>query len=79
MNLRFSRHAKNNMRLYGITAAEIELVLMAPEKRSQEGEYLIAYRQFFRRFGGFPLKVVYVIEDDAVIVSVYPLKRSYRR
>ena len=67
------------MRLYGITAADVELVLAAPDRRDQESDYLIAYRQFFRRFGNLPLKVVYVVERETVIVSVYPLKKSYRR
>ena len=64
------------MRLYGITAADVELVLEAPDRRGEEGNYLIAYRQFFRRFGNFPLKVVYVIEDEPVIVTAYPLRKS---
>ena len=67
------------MRLYGITAADVELILAAPDRRDEEDKYLIAYRHFFRRFGDVPVKVVYVIEEQLVIVSVYPLKRSYRR
>ena len=67
------------MRLYGITVTDVDMVLAAPDSRDQEGEYLIAYRQFFRRFENLPLKVVYVIEEQPVIVSVYPLKKSYRR
>ena len=67
------------MRLYDITVADVEMALAAPDRRDQEGEHLIAYRQFFRRFNNLPLKVVYVIEEQPVIVSVYPLKKSYRR
>ena len=67
------------MRLYGITATDVELVLAAPDRRDQEGKYLIAYRQFFRRFENLPLKVVYVLEEQPMIVSVYPLKKTYRR
>lgn len=77
--MRISRHAKNNMRLYGITAVDVEMAIAAPDRREQEGKYLVVYRQFFRRFGNLPLKVVYVIEEEPVIVSVYPLKSSYRR
>ena len=77
--MRFSRHAKNNMRLYGVTVADIEQVLEDPDRREEEGKYLVAYRQFFRRFGNLPLKVVSVMEDGQVIVSVYPLRKSYRR
>ena len=75
----FSRHAKNNMRLYGVTIADVELAIAAPDRRDQEDNYFIVYRQFFRRFGNAPLKVVYVIERDPVIVTVYPLQKSYRR
>lgn len=67
------------MRLYGITAADVERVLSDPDRRDEEGKYLIAYRQFLRRFGNAPLKVVYVVEDDMVIVTVYPLKQTHWR
>ena len=77
--MRISRHAKNNMRLYGITATDIELAITDADRREEEGGYHIAYRQFFRRFGNYPLKIVYVIEEETVIVSVYPLRKSYRR
>jgi len=78
--LKFSRHAKNNMRLYGITDDEVELTISAPEQREAEGDYVVAYRHFLRRFGGFPLKVVYVMEDDEpLIVTAYPLRKTFRR
>lgn len=77
--MRFSRHAKNNMRLYGISAADVEATIQQPDRRDQEENYLIAYRQFFRKYGNLPLKVVYVIEEEPIIISAYPLKKSYRR
>ena len=77
--MKYSRHAKNNLRLYGITPADVEVTVTAPDRRDEEGGYLIAYRRFFRRYDDLPLKVVYVIEDDVVIISAYPLKKSYRR
>ena len=68
------------MRLYGITPADVELVLSMPERREHEGHYVVAQRHFLRRFGDYPLKVVYVIEkDEMVIVTAYPLRRTYRR
>ena len=66
------------MRLYGITLADVEATITNPERRDEEGDYLIAYRRFFRRYNDLPLKVIYVIEDEAVVISVYPLKKSYR-
>ena len=77
--MKFSRHARNNMRLYGITADEVELTISMPERREEDGHYVVAYRHFLRRFGGFPLKVTYVMEEGPVIVTVYPLRRTYRR
>lgn len=77
--MKFSRHAKNNMRLYGISATDVELTIVDPDRRDQEGDSLIAYRQFFRKHENLPLKVVYVIEDEPVIVTVYPLRKTYRR
>ena len=67
------------MRLYGISIADVETVVASAARRDQEGRHLIAHRQFFRRFGNLPVKVVYVLEEETVIISVYPLKRSYRR
>jgi len=68
------------MRLYGITADEVELIVSSPEQREEEGDCVVAYRHFLRRFGGFPLKVVYVMEDDEpLIVTVYPLRKTFRR
>lgn len=77
--MKFSRHSKNNMRLYGISSLDVEATVEHPDRRDQEGEYQIAYRQFFRKYGNLPLKVVYVVEADIVIVTAYPLQRSYRR
>jgi len=67
------------MRLYGITVADVERVLLDPDRRDEEGKYLIAYRQFFRRFDNAPIKVVYAVENDTVIVTVYPLKETFWR
>lgn len=76
--LRFSRHAKNSMRLYRISPTDVELTIGQPDRRDQEGNYLIAYRQFFRKYENLPLKVIYVIEKEPLVITVYPLKKSYR-
>ena len=67
------------MRLYSITSDDVERTVSDPDRREVEGRYQIAYRQFFRRFDNLPLKVVYVIEEEPVIVTVYPLKKVYWR
>lgn len=78
--MRLSRHAKNSMRLYDISRADVEETIASPGQAEQEGERILAYRSFGERFSGQPLKVVYVVEnDETVIITAYPLKRSYRR
>jgi len=72
--MRISRHARNNMRLYQIAREEIEETIQAPDFVGREGRYHIAHRTFPGRFGSLPLKVIYVVEEEAVVVSVYPLK-----
>ncbi len=77
--MRISRHARHNMRLYGIRREEVKVALQEPDRAGHEGERVVAYKVFPGRFGGQPLKVVYTVEDDNVIITVYPLKRGYRR
>lgn len=67
------------MRLYRVTVTDVELTVDDPDYREEEGRYQVAYRQFFRRFDNLPLKVVYVLEEEPVIVTVYPLRKTYRR
>lgn len=67
------------MRLYGIQKQEIEQAIQAPERLEQEGRYQVAYKTFPGRFDGKSLKVVYVIEDDIVVITAYPLRKTYRR
>jgi hypothetical protein len=65
------------MRLYRIKESEIQGAIDSPEREETEGDLFIAYRTFPGRFSGLPLKVVYVVEDDKVVVTAYPLKKSY--
>ena len=71
--MRISRHARNNMRLYGIRREELEMAIQEPDRTGQEDERLLAYKLFPGRFGGQPLKVVYTVEDDTVVITTYPL------
>jgi len=77
--MRLSRHARNNLRLYGIEKREIEEVIQMPEHTEQEGRQHIAYKTFPERFGDKPLKVIYVIEDEVIVITAYPLRKAYRR
>ena len=63
------------MRLYRISLEEITETIQAPDLLDKEGRYNIAYKTFQGRFGSLPLKVIYVVEQEAVVVSAYPLRR----
>lgn len=78
--LRITRHARNNIRLYGIQEADLEVVLEGPDSLTNERDRWIAVKTIPGRFYGFPLKVVYTVEnDDVVVITTYPVKRRYRR
>ena len=77
----FTRHARGRMRLYGIEARHVTLALTEPDSGpEQEGSRYAVLKQVPGAFKGLPLKVVYVREEGRLVVlSAYPLKRSYRR
>jgi len=78
MTIKLTRHAKNNMRLYKITTADIKEVIERPtSKESQEGK-IVAISPIQNKFRKMPLKVVYTVEKDQVkIITAYPLKKAY--
>lgn len=63
------------MRLYQITREEIEKTIQIPDRMDREGHYHIAYKTFPEHFGSLPLKVVYLIEEELLVISAYPLRR----
>ena len=77
----YTRHARRRMKLYGITTQDIEEAIRSPDSKPKvERDRYAAYQVLGSKFKAIPLKVVYVIEnDDLVILSAYPLKKSYRR
>ncbi len=75
--MKLSRHAKNNMRLYGIKEMDIQETINSPDREETQEGQKIAYKTFPKRFSGLPLKVIFVIEKEAVIITAYPLKKSY--
>ena len=78
MRLRFSRHAKNNMRLYKIGEDDIEEVLDAPDYIYEEGGRKVFIKKV-RKFTD-PLKVVTAMKaDESVVVTVYPFSKAYWR
>lgn len=76
--MRFTRHARHRMNLYGISREEIEEAVSNPDKIDIESDRKVVYKTFMPHFKGMPLKVIYVEEKgDIVILSAYPLKKSY--
>ncbi|HUT54574.1 MAG TPA: DUF4258 domain-containing protein [bacterium] len=74
------RHARNNMRLYGIGEADIVAAMNDPDREEMEGQKRVALKKFGERFGGYPLKVVYEgTEEEALVITAYPLKRKLWR
>jgi len=69
------------MKLYEIATEDIEEVIKSPNSEPKiERDRYVVYRILGSKFKAMPLKVVYVIEnDDLVVLSAYPLKKSYRR
>jgi hypothetical protein len=52
--------------------------MASPDLEEREGEKLVAIKKFPKRFGGFPIKVVYKeTEEGALVITAYPLKRKH--
>jgi uncharacterized membrane protein (UPF0127 family) len=65
------------MKLYGISVEDVRLTIeQADNVEQQEDGLLAATKLFGSPRGDFPLKVVYVEENERlVVVTAYPLKR----
>ena len=78
--LKFTRHAKNNMRLYKITKHDIQTVIDNPEIKIKEKDKVIAISKIKNKFHNLPLKVVYKIENSLnIIITAYPLKKPFKK
>jgi hypothetical protein len=62
------------MRLYQVSREEIEECIETPDQRDKEGRYYVAYKIFPGRFRSLPLKVVYIMDNEPVVVTVYPVR-----
>ena len=72
-----SRHAKHNMKLYGIAGDEITETVQSPDTVAREGAKNIAIKKFGKKFSGYPLKVVYEKRgNEPFVITVYPLKKK---
>ena len=78
--MKFSRHARNNMRLYKITEQDIMETIRSPNHTDREDGKLIAVKKCINRFSGYVLKVVYKkSEEEIMIITAYPLKKKHWR
>ena len=78
--LRFTRHARNNVRLYRISPSHIESAIREPEHAELQDRRTVVYKRFPEHYNNLPLKVVFeTTGDDNVIVPAYPHKGSKTR
>ena len=78
MTVTVSRHARRRLKLYGIAIDDVRATIGSPDAVEVQDEgSLAATKAFPGRYGGYPLKVVYV-EGGAgiVVVTAYPLKKK---
>jgi hypothetical protein len=70
--IRFSRHARRRMLLYGIPQSTIIMML-------EEQGMLMGTHEIIRKIEGYksPLKLIVAKEDDIItVVTCYPLKKG---
>jgi len=80
MKIKYTRHARGRMRLYKINHEDIKKVIENPDITYQENVYTISICKLSDNFKGFPLKVIYTIENEyIIIISTYQLKKFHRR
>jgi hypothetical protein len=78
MNIYFTRHARQRLKLYRIDRKEVESILTgahADQEPVDEAREFVS--DAFVRSIGFPLKIAYVRENARVVVkTLYPLDRK---
>jgi len=74
--MKFSRHAKNNMRLYKITEQDIMETIESPKETGREDNKLIAVKKFINRFSGYALKVVYEKSEEEIVNYYVPSNKE---
>ncbi len=72
MKIKFSRHAKRRAKLYQLSEATIENILVDLDLKNGEHEII----QFVEG-NRYPIKIVaYVKENTIIVVTNYPLKKG---
>ena len=78
--MKISRHARNNMRLYKISEADILNAVESPDASGTEENRTVAVKKFRDKFLGYPLKVVYEkMGNEIFVLTAYPLKKKMWR
>jgi len=72
MNFKFTRHAKNRMRLYGITKDEVKHIILAPEFTTPSIE---GRANAVKALRGMSVLVTYIVEaGTTVVITVIELR-----
>ena len=78
-NIKFSKHAKRRMKLYGISEKDVLNVLKNGRKEIAEDRKIFFYHNIDGKFK-YPVKVITAQSDNVlVIVSAYPLKKRRKK
>ena len=78
IEIEFSRHAKRRMALYEISESTVQAIIEGQEKNGWPslGKYEVIDYQTVSRLG-YPIKVVFVREEDRItVITAYPLRRG---
>ncbi len=74
-DIKFSRHAKRRMKLYGISEEDVLNVLTNGRKETSEDGKIFFFHNINEKFK-YPVKVITAQGDKTlVIVRAYPLKK----
>jgi Domain of unknown function (DUF4258) len=71
--MRFTHHARNRMRHYGISLAEIRVVLADPIHTRQDGR---GNQKVTGAVGGRSVVVVLAADDPGLIITLYTKRRA---
>ena len=71
--MRFSRHAKNNLRLYEVTIQEVESVVRDSIGKDSDER---GNPRYLGLIAGRPYRVVIALDDSDVVITHFPEERG---
>jgi hypothetical protein len=75
--LRYSRHAKRRMALYGISEEDVAAVVKEGKREDQGESGRMSFTQRVADKSNYPIKVVGLEQGkDFLVITAYPLKRG---